>query len=68
MNYCGRIGKTETGFHGLEEEGEEIKTHLFPAAEAIRMLDDGEITNGAAVVCLHWFARNHERLRKKWSK
>lgn len=66
MLYCGRIGKAEAGHYGLEQEGEEIKTHLFPAAEAIRMLDKGEITNGATVVCLHWFARNHARLRQKW--
>lgn len=66
--YCGRIGKPEPGLYGLEEEGEEIRTHLFPATEAIRMLDVGEITNAATVICLHWLARNHPRLRKKWSE
>ncbi|MFH1158335.1 MAG: NUDIX hydrolase [Pseudomonadota bacterium] len=64
--YCGRIGKAEAGHYGLEREGEEIKTRLLPAAEAIRMLDAGEITNGSTVICLHWFARNHARLRQKW--
>jgi len=68
MLYCGRIGTAEAGHYGLEEEGEEIKTHLVSANEAIRMLDEGKITNGATVICLHWFARNHERLRKKWNK
>ena len=64
--YCGRIGAAETGHYGLEEEGEEIKTHLVAAADAIDMLDSGRITNAATVICLHWFARNHERLRRKW--
>jgi ADP-ribose pyrophosphatase len=66
--YCGRISKAEAGHYGLEEEGEEIKTHLVSASEAIRMLDEGRISNGATVICLHWFARHHERLRKKWSQ
>lgn len=67
MLYCGRIGKAEAGHYGVEEEGEEIKTHLVSADEAVRMIDDGRITNASALICLHWFARNHERLRKKWS-
>jgi ADP-ribose pyrophosphatase len=66
MLYCGRIGKAEAGHYGLEEEGEEIKTHLVPALDAIRMLDAGRITNAATVICLNWFARNHDRLRRKW--
>ena len=65
--YCGRIGTAEAGHYGLAEEGEEIKTHLVSAAEAIDMLDTGRITNAATVICLHWFARNHDRLRRKWS-
>lgn len=67
MLYCGRLDSAQVGFYGLEEEGEEIKTHLVSATDAIAMLDDGKITNGGAVICLHWFARNHERLRRKWS-
>lgn len=66
MHYCGRISAAEAGHYGLEAEGEEIRTHLVPAADAIRMLDEGRITNAASVICLHWFARNHDRLRKKW--
>lgn len=66
--YCGRIDKAEVGHFGLEEEGEEIKTHLFSAEETLRLLDEGHITNGATVICLHWFARHRERLRKKWGK
>lgn len=65
--YCARIDKPEPGHYGLEEEGEEIKTHLFSAADAIGMLDAGRITNAATLICLHWFARHHARLREKWS-
>jgi ADP-ribose pyrophosphatase len=67
MMYCGRISNAQTGHFGVAEEGEEIKTHLIPATEAIRLLDAGKITNGGTIMCLQWFARNHDRLRKKWS-
>lgn len=66
--YCGRVDSAEAGHYGLEEEGEEIKTHLLSAAEALRMLDSGLITNGGAVMCLNWFGRNHERLRRQWGR
>jgi ADP-ribose pyrophosphatase len=67
MLYCGRIGTAEAGHYGIEEEGEEIKTHLVSVADAIHMLDTGKIINSGTVMCLQWFARNHDRLSKKWS-
>lgn len=66
--FCGRIANPKGGgIHGLvEEEGEEIKTHLMPAADVIALLDAGKITNVTTALCLHWFARNREKIRKKW--
>jgi len=66
MLYCGCVDEAKEGFHGIREEGEEIKTHIFDASKAIKMLDDGKVSNSATVILLHWFARNHERLKKKW--
>ena len=54
------------GVHGLAEEHEDIRVEVFPAAEAICMLDEGRIEAGPAVVALSWFARHHERLRRDW--
>ncbi len=64
--YCCRIDAAAPGAFGVEEEGEEITTCLIGATEAIRMLDAGEVTNGATVTALQWFARHHDRLKKKW--
>ena len=64
--YMGRIEKAESGIYGHEGEGEEIKTHLLPAASVIKMLDQGDITNITTALMLNWFARNHDRLRQKW--
>lgn len=64
--YMGRIEKAESGIYG-HDEGEEIKTHLLPAKKVIEMLDAGEIANITTALMLQWFARNHERLRGKWT-
>jgi ADP-ribose pyrophosphatase len=65
--FCARIGKNEKGgVFGLDEEDEEIQTHLLPADDVIRMLDAGRIRNAGAVICLQWFARHREQLRREW--
>lgn len=66
--YIGRIAKAEAGIYGHAHEGEEIKTHLLPVKTVMKMLDDGVITNVTTALGLNWFARNHDRLRKKWGK
>ncbi len=64
--FIGRIEKAEAGIYGHLHEGEEIKTHLLPVKHVLKMLDDGLITNVTTALGLNWFARNHDRLRKKW--
>jgi len=66
MIYCGRIAKADAGHGGLDEEGEEIKTHLLPATDVIRMMEEGKIINAPTLIALQWFALNRRRLRKKW--
>ena len=65
--YCGRIsGDIKTGIHGMVEEGEEIRTHLLPVSDVIKMLDENKILNVTASLALNWFARKHDEIRKKW--
>jgi len=64
--FAGCIDQAAPGFHGHTEEGEDIETVLLPAKDVIAMLDNDEILQAPAALMLHWFARNHERLRKKW--
>lgn len=65
--FVGRIEKAQTGgVFGLEEEGEEIRTHLLPSAKVFEMLDAGHIRNGSSALALYWFARNKDKIRKKW--
>ena len=51
---------------GMAAEQEDIKVHVLPAEEAIRMLDAGEINNSCTLVALHWLARHREELRQEW--
>lgn len=65
--FIGRIAKGDTGgIFGVEEEGEEIRTHLLPAEKVFEMLDAGMIRNGAAALGLNWFARHRQHLRQQW--
>jgi ADP-ribose pyrophosphatase len=65
-SFVGRIARPKAGLHGLEHEGEEIRTHLLPAADVIDMLYNGGIRNSVSMHAVHWFARNRDRLKKKW--
>lgn len=65
--FIGRIAKAEAGnIFGVEEEGEEIRTHLLPAEKVFEMLDAGLIQNGSSALAINWFARHRDRLRKQW--
>lgn len=66
--FCGYIKDVPTSnFHGMADEGEEIKTQLIPVSEIFEMMDRNEITNTATAISLLWFRLNHDRLKAKWS-
>ena len=54
------LSEYKEGSYGLAEEQEDIRTHLVDAQDAIALMDEGTITNGAAVVALSKFARLYE--------
>lgn len=65
--YCGRVDASQAeGIHGLDEEDEDIRVHVFPAGEAIAMVGTTAVNNAAAVIALQWFGTHRERVRKKW--
>ncbi|MBI1216388.1 MAG: NUDIX domain-containing protein [Alphaproteobacteria bacterium] len=64
--FIGRIAAAESGIYGMAHEGEEIKTHLLTAKQALQMLDENHIRNAVTSIALHWFARNKEKIRKQW--
>lgn len=65
--YCGRVDASAAGgIHGLDEEDEDIRVHVYPALDAIGMIGSGPLNNAAALIALQWFAQQRERVRAKW--
>lgn len=66
--YCGRVDAAiDGGVFGLPEEHEDIRVKVVPVAEAIALLDGGSLTNAPLIIALHWLARCHEGLKRRWS-
>ena len=65
--YCARVQVPTGGtVHGLEHEGEDIRTVVMDAGEAIALLDQGKLDNSAILVAIAWLARKREALRARW--
>lgn len=58
------IDTTQT--HGLEDENEDIKLHLFSSDDAIALLKN-DVENASTMMGLQWFALNHVDLKKRWT-
>jgi len=54
------------GYHGVEDEGEDIRVFRLTAEKAFAMLDDGRIDTAITLVGLQWLARNRDALRTRW--
>lgn len=65
--FCGRVtGPVAGGIHGLDEEGEDIKVHQVPVAEAFKLLDQDRVPNGHTLISLLWLRHHIQRLREAW--
>ena len=61
--YCGQVDSSHAGgLHGLAEEGEDIRVHVFSLDDAFEAVRDGLIENAATIIALQWLELNHERL------
>lgn len=67
--YCGRVDATGVGgIHGLAHEGEDIRVHVVPFAEALDMLNAGRIDSASPIIALQWLALHREDVRRRWLK
>lgn len=55
------------GVHGLVDEGEDIRVHVWPLEDALTAVKDGRIDNAASIIALQWLALNHDEVRGMWS-
>ncbi|MEO4045563.1 NUDIX domain-containing protein [Pseudomonas sp. CAU 1711] len=66
--YIGRCDSSGAGgVHGLAEEGEDIRVHVWPLEDALRAVKDGRIDNAAGIIALQWLALNRDEVRGLWS-
>lgn len=55
------------GVHGLDVEGEDIRTHVMPFADALAAAESGRLRSMPAVLAVLWLATKREGLRRRWS-
>lgn len=63
MYYAPVDASRARGYHGLAEEGEDIRVFALPFEKAWNALQSGEIISCPAVILLQWLALNRARLR-----
>ncbi len=65
--YCGRVDAAKAGgIHGLAEEHEDIRVHVFSLTEAFNMLHTGRINAAAPIIALQWLQINQQELQERW--
>lgn len=66
--FCGRIDSREIGgFHGVEDENEDIKVDVLPFDEVYQLLEAGRIISAIPIIAIQWLALNRDKLRRQWT-
>jgi ADP-ribose pyrophosphatase len=66
--FCGIVDTaTLGGFHGLEEEDEDIRVEIVSFEEAWSKVENGTIDSGIPIIAMQWLAMNRERLRVEFA-
>jgi len=67
--YVGRCSTEGVGgVFGVAEEGEDIRVHVWPLADALAAVQDGRIDNAASIIALQWLALNKQQVQADWLK
>ena len=67
--YIGRCSAEGVGgIFGVAEEGEDIRVHVWPLADALAAVQDGRIDNAASIIALQWLALNKQQVQADWLK
>lgn len=65
--FCARCDlQNAGGVHGLPEEHEDIRVHIFRYADAIALLQNGNVNNAITIIALQWLQLHRTRLREQW--
>ena len=66
------VGRAATaglgGLHGLAHEGEDIRAHVVPFADALAWVHEGRVRVAHTVLALQWLALNRAQVLARWSR
>lgn len=66
--FCGRVDAGRAGgLHGLADEHEDIRVHVWDWSTVSTALEQGEIRNAASLIALQWLALHRDKLRERWA-
>jgi len=66
--FCAQTDTTSVqGFHGLDDEQEDIRAIVLDFDTALKAMEDGRFVTAPIYLCLNWLARNRESLKEKWN-
>ncbi|MBL4581085.1 MAG: NUDIX domain-containing protein [Gammaproteobacteria bacterium] len=66
--FCGRIDSRNVGgVYGLIEEHEDIEVQVLSYADAMGLVDTGEINNAMTIIALQWLQLHRQELLDSWN-
>ena len=66
--YWGQVSTIDVGgFHGVAEEGEDIRVFTETTDEALRKITTGEINSSIGIIGVQWLALNRQKLRCRFT-
>jgi len=61
--FCAKVDASKAGgVHGLADENEDIKVHVFDVEEAFEMVRNGMINNALGIISLQWLELNQDKI------
>ncbi|MDT8310809.1 MAG: NUDIX domain-containing protein [Methylophaga sp.] len=66
--FCGKIDSRNVGgFHGVEDENEDIAVAVMPFDEVYQLLNDGKIISAIPIIAIQWLHIHRQQIRQKWA-
>ncbi|MFT6580713.1 MAG: ADP-ribose pyrophosphatase [Alphaproteobacteria bacterium] len=66
--FWGRVSTEKVGgFHGVAEEGEDIRVFAESTDDALKRIADGSMTSSIGIIAAQWLALNRDELHRRFT-
>ncbi len=67
--FCGKIDSRQVtaGVYGLAQENEDILVSKISFAQALALVNQGQIRSAIPIIAIQWLALNKDKLKAQWS-